>query len=123
MLASRTFTNSSTKKRKVEEYELVEAMSLSNKNRQTASVNDAYLKLIGEVLKDTNPFYYLCECAYQWAEIGGIELKTIYEKSRKGTEFEAVPFRVMSHYQWHNLGLDLKKSGFKKTFLQQKNFS
>ena len=54
MLASRTFTNSSTKKRKVEEYELVEAMSLSNKNRQTASVNDAYLKLIGEVSVHTS---------------------------------------------------------------------
>ena len=88
----------------------------ANTNRQTTSRNEAYLKLIGEILKSPNPFYYLCECAHQWAEIAGLEIYIVYEKARKGTAYETVPFQTHSHSQWHRLSLNLKKTGVKKTF-------
>jgi hypothetical protein len=89
-------------------------------NRKISNKRDAYALLIGEVMKNISPFYYLCECAYLWAEIGGLELYMVYEKSRKGTEYESVPFQTYSHAQWNRLNLNLKKFGVKKTFSMQK---
>jgi hypothetical protein len=88
----------------------------ANTNRVSASIDDAYLRLIAEIMKSPNPFYYLCECAYQWAEIAGLELHIVYERARRGTEYEAVPFQIHSHTKWNRLGLNLKKNGVKKTF-------
>ena len=82
----------------------------ANTNRQTTSRNEAYLKLIGEILKSPNPFYYLCECAHQWAEIAGLEIYIVYEKARKGTAFETVPFQVYSHKEWVEFKLKQKAS-------------
>jgi hypothetical protein len=87
-----------------------------NTNREVNSRDEAYLNLVAEVLKSPNPLYYLCECAYRWAEIGGLEIYIVYEKARKGTAYETVPFQTHSHSQWHRLSLNLKKTGVKKTF-------
>ena len=88
----------------------------ANTNRVSASIDDAYLKLLAEILRNQSPFYYLCECAYRWSEIAGLQLHIVYEKARKGTEYETVPFQTHSHAKWHRLGLNLKKNGVKKTF-------
>ena len=104
----------------MDEHELV-AITVIGKtsHRATNDIDDGYLKLIGSVMKSSNPFYYLCECASKWAAIAGLEAHILYENSRKGTEYESIPFQVMPHSKWHQLSLNLRKHGVKKTFSLQ----
>ena len=75
-----------------------------NKN-ETQSVNDAYLNLLGAIMQASAPDYYLCVCAYKWASIAGVDIIPIYEKARKGTAFETVPYQIYSHEEWFEFKL------------------
>ena len=80
-----------------------------NKN-ETQSVNDAFLNLLGAIMQSKSPDYYLCVCAYKWASIAGVDILPIYEKARRGTAFETVPFQVYSHKEWIEFKLKQKAS-------------
>ena len=66
------------------------------------NARDAQLRFLGAILQgiDTNPYYAMCECARWWASVAGIDIEVIYEKARKGTVFETVPYKRMSHSNW-----------------------
>lgn len=87
---------------------------MAGSNRSTNGINDAYIKLVGAVLKDDSPMYYLCECANKWSAIAGIDTHILYEQARKGTEFESIPFQTLPHKRWHRLSINLKKLGFQE---------
>ncbi len=61
--------------------------------------------LIGAILRDTNsdPFYYLCECAQEWAELGRIDPIYVYEFRSRGTDFEQLPYTTIPHKIWERL--------------------
>ena len=80
-----------------------------NKN-ETQSVDDAYLNLLGAIMQSNTPEYYLCLCAYKWASIAGVDILPIYEKARKGTAFETVPFQVYPHDEWVKFKLKQRAS-------------
>lgn len=103
----------------MDEHELVAATVIGKSHRKPSDIEDAYLRLIGAVMKNNNPFYYLCDCASKWADIAGIELHIVYELARKGTEFESIPFQVIPHDKWHKLSLKLRRQSVKKTFSLQ----
>lgn len=85
----------------------------SRSNRKDGSLEDSHLRFIGTVLRDEDPFYYLCECAHIWASIAGLKAEYLYEVSRKGTDFESIPFHTFTHKQWNRLGLNIRKSNIK----------
>jgi len=61
--------------------------------------------LIGAILRDTHndPFYYLCECAQEWAELGRVNPLYVYELRSRGTAFTKLPFTTYKHQVWERL--------------------
>jgi len=76
-----------------------------------------YSGLVGAVLKGAPTFYYLCECAVFWMNVGSVEPEYIWDRVKKGTEYESVPFKVYTHEAWADLALLIRKNGVKQTLL------
>jgi hypothetical protein len=81
-------------------------------NRLVNTINDGYLNLIGAVLNgvDNYPHYSMCSCAKNWADIGGIDINTIYERARRGTEWESVPLEILDHPDWVKKDKQLRRT-------------
>ena len=49
--------------------------------------------------------------------VGSVEPEYIWERVKKGTEYEPVPFKVYTHETWADLELLIRKNGVKQTLL------